>query len=371
MNKIVKTIGKLVLIIGIAILVGQCNKDEGVKYSKLTGKVSLEDGTVAGGAIVSISKEPNAADLVANTVADADGNYSFVNIENGTYYVNARYEPSNNNNTLKSAGTVVLTGAEAEVSLSGDKAVDIVLTGVASTGTGVISYANGWKNDNVHSVVEFEFPYDAVNAVFTGHFARVGVDTFEFDEQHPENTVLKAWVDITSVETGAASPPGGHGRDGMTGCIAGTLKVSKDAADTIDAYSPTGDLITSWPNDDLEAFDLWGNGSHTKYTKQSAIIGASGVATIEAKEVTAYGNGYVATCDFTFAGVTKSVKLYFSYTEGYEKEDKNAHLIKYTSIYGWFSFAAAADFSIVSGHIGDNDVTVKLSVQFNKDITPA
>jgi polyisoprenoid-binding protein YceI len=361
-----KLIATTMAVFGLALLLTQCKKDEGTKYSKLSGKVTLSDATVASGAIVSVSSEPNAAKVIGNTVADADGNYSFASIQNGTYYLNARYEPSNNNNTLKSAGTVVLTGAEAEISLSGDQTADIVLSGVASSGTGVINTNDGWVNDNVHSVIGFEFPYDAVNALFSGHFSRIGVDEFEFDEQHPENMVLKGWVDLVSVETGAPSVPGGHGRDGITGCIASTYKVNKDAADTIDAYSPAGDLITNWPNDALEDYDLWGDGSYTSYTKQHSIVGSSGVATLVAKEVKAYGTGYIATCDFTFAGVTKEVTMYFNYIDGYQAENRSGVLTHFASIYGWFKFAASADFGITSPHFGDNEITVKLSVEFTK-----
>jgi polyisoprenoid-binding protein YceI len=366
MKNTFKLIATTLAVYGLALLLTQCKKDEGTKYSKLSGKVTLSDAAVASGAIVSISSEPNAAKIIGNTVADANGNYSFESIQNGTYYINARYEPSNNNNSLKSAGTVILTGAEAEVSLDGNKSVDIVLSGIASSGTGVISTADGWVNDNIHSKVEFEFPYDAVNAVFTGNFATNGVDEIEFDEQHPENTVIKAWVDLISVETGAASVPGQSGRDGIIGCISHTYKVDLDAADTIDAYSPSGELITNWPNDALEAYDLWGDASETSYEKQSAVVGATGVATLVAKDVTSYGTGYLATCDLTFAGVTKEVKLYFNYLDGYEAENRQGVLTKFVSIYGWFKFAPASDFEVTSPHFGENEITVKLSIQFTK-----
>lgn len=366
MKKNWKLLAPMTAVLLIALFAVQCGKEEGSKYSKLSGKVTLADGSEAGGAIVSVSKEPNAADVIGNTVADADGNFSFASIENGTYYVNARFEPSNNNNTFKSAGTVILTGAESEVSLSGDKTVDIVLTGAVSDGTNSFDYPTEWEYDATHSRIEFDFPYDVVNALFNGNFARTGVDLFVFDEQNPESLELKAWVDLVSIETGAGSPPGSHGRDGIIGCIATTFKVDLDEADTVDAYTPSGELLTDWPNEELEAFDLWGDGSATFYEKQSSIVGTTGVATLEAKDVTSYGTGYVATCDFTFAGVTKEIKLYFNVMDGYEAENRQGVLTKYSSVYGWFKFAAAADFGITSGHVGDAEITVKMSVQFTK-----
>lgn len=364
MKKAFRNLGQLTIILSIALLLTQCNKnDEGTKYSKLTGKITLSDGTVAGGAIISLSKEPNAADIIGNTIADADGMYSFMAVANGTYYLNARYEPTNKNNLLKSAGTVILTGQEVEVKVSGDLVSNLTLTGKVSDGTKTVNLADGWIYDGTHSTIEFEFPFDATNALFTGHFSRAGIDEFEFDEQHPENTVIKAWVDLVSIETGAVSVPGGHGRDGITGCIASTFKVQKTVSDTVVAYSPSGTMVTNWPNETLATFDLWGDASATTYKKQSAIVGKTGVATFVVTKVSPYGTGYLANGDFTFAGVTKSVTLYFSYLEGYTNTDNTK---TFSSFYGIFKFAASADYGITSSHIGSSDVTVKLSLQFNK-----
>jgi len=358
--------GIIITTLIVGLIIWQCgNKDE-TSYSKLDGKVLLDGTAPAGGAIVSISTTPNAANVVQRVVANADGEYAVIALENGTYYVNAVYEPLNNNNNLKSSDAVILTGQEQEVKISGNKTLDITLQGAVSSGTGMVDLADGWEYDGTHSVVNFEFPYDAANAIFTGHFNRTGIDEFTFDEQHPENTVIKAWVDIVSVETGAPSPPCIHGRDGITGCIAGTLKVEKDANDTVDAYCTDGSLVPDWPNETMEAFDLWGDASATTYEKQSSIVGSSGVATFEATSVKSFGTGYIATGDFTFAGLTKSVDLYFTYLEGYEAEDRAGVLTKNSSFYGWFKFAASADFGITSGHIGTSDITVKISLQFLK-----
>ena len=170
---------------------------------------------------------------------------------------------------------------------------------------------------------------------------------------------------MVSVETGAPSAPGGHGRDGITGCIASTFKVEKDPTDTVGVYASDGTLITNWPNETLADYDLWGDGSTTTYQKESSIVGSSGVATFEATEVSPYGTGYVAKGDFTFAGVTKTVTLYFSFVEGYTNTDATK---QYASFYGWFKIAAASDFGISSSHVGDSDVTVKISLQFNKSL---
>jgi len=338
----------------------QCDKETSTPAAKVTGKITLASGAVADGAVVVISSEPNAATVIARTITDELGMYSFLGIENGTYYMSARYEPSNNNN-LKSMGTVVLTGKEVEVTVSGDQVADITMAGMVSSGDGVVSLSDGWIWDNTHSTIGFDFPYDEFNGLFKGHFSRAGFDVLEFDEMDPAATKIKAWVDITSIETGSASPPCGHGRDGITGCISGSFGVDLDVADTVNAFCQDGTLLTNWPNESKENYDLWGDQSATSYMKQSAIIGSTGVATFESTSVEAYGTGYHAKGDFTFMGVSKSVDMYFSYIEGYSSSSK-----EYSSFFGTFKFAALADFGVTSGHVGNASINVSLAVQFNK-----
>lgn len=380
MKKTVKTISTVIMALCIGFVLTNCSKDDnsGTTYYKLNGKVTLADGTIADGAIVSISSQPNAADVVARTVADATGAYSFMGLASGTYYLNAVYEPSNNNN-LKSAGTVILTGKEVEVVVDADKTSDLMMEGMVSDGTFSMSYSaanvegstdavSGWSWDNTHSSIAFEFPYDAVNAVFKGHFARAGFDVLEFDEANPSATKIKAWVDITSVETGSPSGMCGHGRDGIEGCIQGTYGLDVNETDTVTVFCEDGTERTNYPNTALVEYDLWGDGSATTYQKQSAINGTTGVATFEATEVTPYGNGYKAKGDFTFAGFSHSVNMYFTYFKGYTGTDWSGAEYEFSSFYGWFKFAAEADYGIVSDHVLNEDISVKLSVQFNKKI---
>jgi len=349
-----------VIIMGVFFV--QCDKETSTPAAKVTGKITLAHGTIADGAIVVISTAPNAATVISRTITDELGMYSFLGIESGTYYISARYEPGNNNN-LKSTGTVVLTGQELEIEVSGDQVADIAMAGMVSSGDGKVSLTDGWAWDNTHSTIGFDFPYDEFNGPFKGHFARVGFDILEFDEMDPAATEIKAWVDITSIETGSASPPCGHGRDGITGCIGGTFGVELDAADTVDAFCQNGTIVTNWPNESKEDYDLWDDQSATSYTKQSSIIGSTGVASFESTSVEAFGTGYLAKGDFTFMGVTKSVDMYFSYIEGYSSDTR-----EYSSFYGTFKFAALADFGVTSGHVGNADINVSLTVQFNKTL---
>ena len=359
-----KTLYIIVALMSVSLLVMQCGDEEsGTSVSKITGDVML-DGAAAGGAIITLSDAPNAANVIATTISDSMGAYSFMGVENGTYYLNARFDPNNTNNLMKSASAVILTGSEVEVAVDGDVEKDVDIVGMASTGTGTISTNGGSVLDGTHSAIAFEFPYDGVNAVFKGHFATVGVDAIEFSEADPSTMSVKAWVDLTSVETGAPSGFCGHGRDGITGCIQGTFKVETDDADTVMVYCEDGEMETGYPNTEGVAYDLWGDGSTTSYEKPSAIIGATGVATFKISAATAYGSGYKATASFTFAGTTQNVDFYFSYIDGYQKES-NGVTTSYNSIYGWFKFNPDA-IGVSSSHLGTNDVTVKISAQFKK-----
>ncbi|TLX76214.1 hypothetical protein E9993_08370 [Labilibacter sediminis] len=366
MKKTLKIFGISTILISLLFVFNYCsNDDNGADpVYEITGTISISAEDPAGGAIVYLSTQANAASVMANTVAAADGSYSFMGVEKGTYYLSSTYNPANTNN-LKSASAVILSGKEIEISVDGNKVQDIMMEGMVGDGDATLNLADGWKWDNTHSTIEFEFPYDAVNAVFTGHFARVGFDVLEFDESAPQNTKIKAWVDVTSVETGSPSGICGHGRDGITGCIAGSFGVDLDAADVVTGYCSNGTTIDDYPNTELQAFDLWGDGSTTTYQKQSSIVDKTGVATFESTSVMAYGNGYLAKGDFFFNGVKKEVTMYFNYLEGYTKSDGSK---EYASFFGWFKFAALDDYNISSGHVLGADITVKLSVQFNKAI---
>lgn len=367
MKKVLLRSSMYLTIFSFALMLVQCNKnDEGTKYYKVEGTVTLSEGINADGAVVSLSTSPNGANIIAKTITDSDGMYTFISVESGTYYVNAMYDPNNSNNMLKSAGNVSLSGVEVEVDVQNDATANIEMAGAVSSGNLSFDLAN-WNYDGTHSAIDFEFPYDAINALFKGHFAHTGFDELKIDDANLASSKIKAWVDLASIETGAPSLPGGHGRDGLTGCIAGTFQIKKDPADTVTVYASDGTEITNWPNETLENYDLWGDGSTTTYQKQSSIEGSSGVATFESTEITPFGTGYAAKGTFTFAGVSKEVMLYFNYLEGYSKENNSSQLVNYVSFFGTFKFEAYKDFGIDSGHLGDATVTVNISAQFNSN----
>jgi polyisoprenoid-binding protein YceI/ribosomal protein S11 len=335
----------------VALIVVNCKKsssDTVVTAFKISGTVT--GPTATGGAIVTLSTQPNAAQIVTRVVADNDGKYSITGLSAGTYYLSAKYNTDNTN--LKSSGITFTTAGDLTVVVgAADVTQDVALVSNGSSGTDIIEYAASgkWNLDETHSRVGFEFPFDSVNATFTGHFANFGINSFYFDQATPANSHMDVWVDITSTETGAPTIIDTvnkktlvGGRDGLNGCISHTFGVIYALADTFykNIYRPTavlsgGSLVTS--------------------------AKASFVST----SVAPYGDGYVANGNLTFHALTKTVSLYFHYIKGYSAT-ANGKTTTYSSFSGFFDMKAKPDFGIVSGHVKNNPVHVITNLQFNK-----
>src|ERR1035437_16363 len=212
----------------VALIVMNCSKkssDSGTKVSKISGTVTGQ--VTPAGAIVVLSTQPNATKIISRVVADSTGKYSFSGLSDGTYYLSGKYNTDNTN--LKSSGITFTTSGDVTVAVSGaDVTQDIALVSNGSTGTDIIEYAASgkWTFDEIHSRVGFEFPYDSLNANFSGIFTNFGINTFYFDQATPANSHINVWLDITSTETGAPTVIDtinkkvvSHGRDGINGCI--------------------------------------------------------------------------------------------------------------------------------------------------------
>jgi hypothetical protein len=118
--------------LSFALLLVQCSKnDEGTKYYKVDGTVTLSERTNADGAVVSLSTSPNGANIGEKTITDGNGKYTFMGVESGTYYINVVYD---SNNMLKSAGNVSLSGIEVEVDVQNDATFES--TEITPFGTG-------------------------------------------------------------------------------------------------------------------------------------------------------------------------------------------------------------------------------------------
>lgn len=337
-----------------------CSKSEdGTKVYNISGTITLSDAIKAGGAIVSISSEPNAAKVLTRVVADADGKYTIVGIQDGKYYLSAKYNSANQNNMKSAGGINFKTSADVDLEVSGaDATKDIALVADASTGTDVVEIGDGkYEFDQTHSYIGFEFPYDSLNADFAGHFAEFGLNTFKFDQANPANSSIDAWVDITSTETGSPSlidpvtNKASRGRDGINGCISKTFGVKFKAADALTAE----DSIPQAP------------GATSKFYTASAILEPTGKATFVSTSISAYGDGYLAVGNLTFKGATKEVKLYFHYIKGFSST-KNNVTTQYSSFHGFFMMNALKDFAVSSSHVKGAPVKVITNIQVTKDM---
>jgi len=366
----------IVLLMSAIILFSYCGK---VDYESpaIKGVVTIEDGSLATGAVVYLSTTPNAADVVATAIADSVGGYEFY-VGKGTYYLSANYSTDNTNLKSFEVGFMFMTAADVTAEVKKDVVTaDLELVGTEASGTDVIELLASpgdldWEFDAVHSLVEFTFAYDSANAFFSGHFGQfIGVDDaaydgvslpeFKFDEANPANTSFEAWVYLPSVETGSPTLPHGHGRDDINGCIANTFGVRAANGTTID---PTDTLYTIKNTD--------GSISSYFYNETASVDFEAGYAKLVSKSVVAYGNGYMATCDLTFHGFTKEVKLYFHYIAGFEAPKTSSgvtSIYRYSSFNGFFVMQAKSDFNIVSGHVKSVPVTIDIAIQFIKKVS--
>lgn len=345
--KTIKFLSTLAAITLVAVFFVSCTEDEPaapvVNYG-ISGTITYPDfngtATPAGGAVVYLKMDATEAttnyDLV--TVADASGNYSFVELTDGTHSVYANYNTENTNIVGRIAGAVFVSEG-ALVELAGATATqDFTLTSIGQADAiAVNTYEGGdFSQDWNHSNVDFSFPYDESNATYTGRF-RAEEIYVDFDPFSLGTSKIEATIDVLTVITNS---PGGrdplYGSDGNLatdvdglfnlGCIHGYLGMENDNPASDNRYS-----------------------------------------TFVSTTIETYGDGYLATGNFTINGVTAPVSMYFKYIPGFVGEDRSGNPVQFSSFQGTFDFAAYQVFGIDSGHIKqENDVTIDISFQVTK-----
>ncbi len=163
-----------------------------------------------------------------------------------------------------------------------------LLPGDGSNGTDLINATIGgypptsyttpgaWKVDKSHSNVMWETNYYGTGAPLTGRFNIFDMKV-NFDQSNPANTTIKAWVLLSSYNTGEP------GRDAYGKCGPGYMGVKWDttSAGPPVVIKPKASTDTAWFNS-------------TACEK--------------------YGNGFMVTGNLTFKGVTKSIQMPMSYT---------------------------------------------------------
>jgi len=383
MRKVV--LGVLTLV-AVGLVAIQCKKKETTtNLSTISGTATRDSIGVtapAGGAVITLSTQPNAAAVIATTIADATGKYTFGNIPNGTYYIDGKYNTANTNlKDFEPVGFTYTTKTEVTVAVSTNvtaSALTLVSTPTTGTVTSAIVFGsdtlNNWQNDMVHSQCEFSFAYDSINTNFTGSFGSWTINKLRVDLQTPANDSIDVTVDITNVDTRAGydslSTAGfSHARDGIMGCIASTLGIKfipiQTAADTakyLCAVKGATKTVYYKRYNDIATVPYttgpWAGGSAISCLARFQATPGAAVA---------YGDGFAAPGTLSFNGKTDNVVLYFHYIEGYSaKATKGGgRTIHYASIYGNISFDPVAGMGINASETKGHDVTLYLGLELN------
>jgi polyisoprenoid-binding protein YceI len=333
----------------------------------ISGKVTFTDVSGqpanAAGAVVYLAKSAAATTTYdQSTIANADGVYTFSNLIDAGYYLNAVYKTDNKNTSGRLDGVSFTTASGYLVTVAGTNvAQDMELVSVGQTGTEVVQSTYGWDPtantgaggftntgawvfDNSHSPVQFQFPYRGAEADFKGSFIQVSKVELTFDAANLASSSIVAEIDLASVNTGT---PGGRDakpetagavfQTGSTftslGCIAGTFGITADPASSPMTLSTDVDRYATFTSTSIES----------------------------------YGDGYLAKGNLAFHGVTLPVGMIFKYIIPFTDTGVTPNR-KYVSFEGKITIKAKADFAITSSSVGDALVSIYITVNLNKTL---
>lgn len=353
----------ILTLLATMIFVVRCGSDDPAPLVKITGKVIYNNAagqtSNAVGAVVYLAKSATATtNFDQSTIADADGSYSFSNLSAGTYFVNANFNTDNKNVNAKLTGLFFTGEGSIVVVENTDVTQDVTLVSAGQSGAGIealaVNYAwtgstfantGAWTYDATHSPVNFEFPYRANEADFTGAFSQLNKIVVNFDPANLAGSSIDVVVDLASVNTRA---PGG--RDNRTtvadnplfspdtdftelGCIMGTFGITADNATPTDA------------------------------TPQKITSNAGRYATFKSTSISKLGDGYVAKGNITFHGVTLPIDLWFKAEPSWLDTSNNR---KYSGFEGRFLMNAKNDFAINSSSVNDAVIRIQISIVLYK-----
>lgn len=332
-------------------LVVQCSDDPApIDLSTISGKVTYPNASAAQiaapGAVVTLFSTTPVVNM--QTTTDADGNFSFNNLEAATYTLAAYYDTDNTNNAGRLSG-LRFTIAPTEVEITNvDVAQDLALVSSGQTGIPVIdinlawdgaAFANtgSWTYDQTHSPIQFEFPYRDNVAEFVGAFSQVSNLVVNFDPANLANSSIVAEVDLASISTrslGGRDPKlvgGANAYDPNSmvetmGCIMGTFGVSADGA------------------------------------LPSKITSAARYAKFTSTSIVAYGDGYLAKGNLEFHGVSKAVEMWFKAETPWN--NGAATPVLYSGFEGRF-YMGKTDFNVNSSSVGEQ-IRVQISIVATK-----
>lgn len=349
----------------------RCSEDDPVPLVSLSGTVTYpgtSGSSAAAGAVVLLATTSDALEYDFSTVADATGNYSFNNLEPGTYYLNANYNSANTNAGARLDGVNFSGGDDTEVVVGETdvtQAITLVSLGQTLPNAFAVDYdgreggtsnTGDWDFDANHTTVDFAFDYKDNNAEFSGSFGRVTKLVMDLDATSLSTASIEAEVDLLSVNTRTRG-----GRDPLwdgeysaltestvfdeTNCIASTFGIYAD-----------GDL----PN---------------------TVTDPQRYASFASTSIEMYGDGFIANGNLTFSAdmsespanpygitnnpnttVTKPAKIIFRHKVGTEDATRF-----YTSFEGRLLIDAKSDYNIFSSNIGDRQVSIYMNVQLRKN----
>lgn len=317
-----------------------------VTYTDMNGVVQK-----AAGAVVYLAKSATATTTYdQSTIAGSDGTYSFSNLSNAGYYLNAVYNTDNKNSSARITGVKFTTANGFLVTLASKVLTqDIAVESVGQTGTqnivvsyqwdpaassGAGNYTNtgAWTFDNIHSPTQFNFPYHGAEAEFSASFVQTKSFQMTFNSANLAGSSIVATVDLASVNTGT---PGG--RDNLPATVTSTNEfkpgtVFSKLGCIMGTFGITADAGTVTPN--------------------ITLTGSNRYATFTSTTITAYGDGYVANGTLAFHGVTMPVSMIFHYLPSFVDTSVTPNKT-YQGFEGKITIKALTDFGISSTSVGD------------------
>lgn len=353
----------------LLVFVVRCSKtNDATPLVSISGTVTFTDmngqTANAAGALVYIAKSATATTTYdQNTIAGADGSYSFSNLAPGDYYLNCIYDSDNKNASARIEGVRFTTASGYQLKLGSTKATQdmtLVSTGstlaaqnvqvsyqwdpTANSGAGNYTNTGAWTFDNIHSPVQFNFPYQGQEAQFAGSFVQTKSFQFNFNSANLGSSSIVATVDLASVNTGT---PGG--RDNMPSTVTSTNEFTPGTL-----FSKLGCIMGT--------FGITADAGTT--TPNITLTGTNRYATFTSTSIAAYGDGYVAKGNLAFHGATVPVSLIFKYINPYVNTSVTPNKT-YLGFEGKMVLNAQSDFGITSSSVG-SVVTVYITVNLYK-----
>jgi polyisoprenoid-binding protein YceI len=175
-----------------------------------------------------------------------------------------------------------------------------------------------YKLDQVHSNLGWQTYFQNNNALLTGRFNMFNT-SIHFDQANPQNTVIAAWVDLSTFNTGEP------GRDGTGGCGPANMGIKYDTIAGVTTVIPSTD--TAW-------------------------------FTSTAGNCQAFGTGYVAHGNLHFRNIDHAVDLYFNYGGQKQETTSTGTMTQWVGFIGQFQMQANTWYGVSLSDAINDSVTV-------------